>query len=196
MQTSGQRRALSSPLLSRDRSSALSTRSRSAPTVEKQECARPARPEMNHNNAGHPPAGARGMAGWRRCPTPLSIPQLCRGNSGTIHPRAGNATPDDRRRDNRPATDIPSDASKTSRPVERKDAKCGIGQHVHPCLKVEGLVLRKRGGSSSLPGRTKKAPQTAGFARSWRLLHPDRWEHGNMLLATWEHRWEHFPRSH
>jgi hypothetical protein len=59
-------------------------------------------------------------------------------------------------RANKLATDIPSDASETSTPVDRKDGTCGTGHYAHPCLKVEGLVLRKRGGSSSLPGRIEE----------------------------------------
>jgi hypothetical protein len=67
-------------------------------------------------------------------------------------------------RDNTVATNAPSDASRTSRPVDRKDAKYGIGQHAHPCRKVEGLVLRKRGGSSSLPGRIEEPCKPRPFA--------------------------------
>ena len=57
-------------------------------------------------------------------------------------------------RDNRLATDIPSDASRTSRAVDRKHTKCGIGHHAQPCIKVEGLVLCKRCGSSSCASRS------------------------------------------
>jgi hypothetical protein len=39
-----------------------------------------------------------------------------------------------------------------------------VGKDEQVAHKVEGLVVCKRGGSSSLPGRTKKAPQTARFA--------------------------------
>ena len=121
------------------------------------------------------------MAGWRRCPTPLSIPELCRGNSGTIHPRAGNVTPHGRRGDNKLATDIPSDVSRTSRPVDRKDAMCRLGLHVHPCRKVEGLVLRKRGGSSSLPGRIEEPCKPGPFAALERSL-------GSARQPSYEHR--------
>jgi hypothetical protein len=71
------------------------------------------------------------------------------------------------RRPNTRGTDwqrTPSDASRTSGPVDGKGARCGIGQHAHPYRKVEGLVLCKRGGSSSLPGRIEEPCKLVPFA--------------------------------
>jgi hypothetical protein len=71
---------------------------------------------------------------------------------------------DDCHRDNKVATDILSDKSMTSTPVDRRDARCRSGQHAHPYLRVEDLVLCKRGGSSSLPGRIEEPCKPGPFA--------------------------------
>jgi hypothetical protein len=67
-------------------------------------------------------------------------------------PYPGRATlrPHDRRRDNKLASHIPSDASNTSRPVDRKDARCGIGRHVYPCLERAGRRRLGEDGESVL----------------------------------------------
>jgi hypothetical protein len=66
-------------------------------------------------------------------------------------------------RDNTVTTNVLPDPSKSSRAADKHPMPERFGHHDHSVGQVEGLVLRKRGGSSSLPGRTKKALLSRGF---------------------------------
>jgi hypothetical protein len=67
-------------------------------------------------------------------------------------------------RDNTATTNVPQDLSRSSPTADGWPIPEGFGHSDHPLGKVEGLVLRKRGGSSSLPGRT----ETAVLSDLWR----------------------------